>query len=326
MKRILLLYFFIISVSGCKSVNSLERYEFSTFSMNTLVSVTIYHNKLNKSILKKIEKQTISILEELEKKYSISKNESIVNQLKRTNEINIDNEIYQILKSSERFYKISERKFDITIGRLIDVWGFYNQKYRLPDRKEIESAKRLTGFEKIQFTHYRLKVNNAIWVDFGGILKGYAVEKVAAYLKSEGIIAGLVNAGGNIKVFGEKPDKSPWKIGIRHPRKNGELYKVITLSSDEAIATSGDYERFFITNGIRYHHIIDPGSGYPVKNNIASVTVVTTNAMEADGYSTTLFLLGIEKGIKLANREKIKVLYLVSKDNMDVYKTNNIDF
>jgi len=306
----LLIFFTSFLLIGCSSKHNYKKYEFSKISMNTIFSITIYSN-IEKQKLEKIVDKAYKVVEELEEKFSVSKPKSIVSILSKEKKAPVDEEIYYILESARQFYKISSKKFDITIGSLVRCWGFYNEGYRLPTAIEILSAKRKVGFNNLTYDRNFIKAKGEVFLDFGGILKGYAVEKVVKTLKNEGIETGIVNAGGNIKVFGKKPDGTPWRIGIRHPRKNGEIYKVIELNPQEAIATSGDYERYFITNGIRYHHIIDPATGYPVKNEIVSVSVISTNAMLVDAYSTTFFLLGVQKSRKIIENNKLKVIFLL---------------
>jgi thiamine biosynthesis lipoprotein len=136
--------------------------------------------------------------------------------------------------------------------------------------------------------------------DTGGIAKGYAADKAVETLKALGISSGLVAIAGDIRAFGSKPDGSPWTIGIRNPRgaeANDDVMATLELS-DEAVSTSGDYERFFMREGVRYHHILDPRTGYPARENI-SVTVVAPEAVFTDGFSTGVFVMGPEKGLQL---------------------------
>jgi thiamine biosynthesis lipoprotein len=134
-----------------------------------------------------------------------------------------------------------------------------------------------------------------------------------------------VNAGGNLKVFGSKPDKSSWNIGIRHPRKPGEYYSIITLPKDFAIATSGDYEQYFITNGVRYCHLFDPRTGYPARNGVVSVSVIFPRAEDTDGYSKLFFIGGADSGLRYADKNHIPVLYILETNNI-LFETNSLDW
>lgn len=302
---------------SCARQPEVKKYHHSKILMNTIFEITVY-SALKRSKIEKIIDDSFRIAYQLEEEFSISKSNSIVNRLSIEKKLSIDEEIFNILKKAYYFYRISDKKFDVTIGNLVKCWGFYNENYRLPSADEIKEARNMVGFDKIEFSSNFIRLKEEVSLDFGGILKGYAVEKMVNFLISKGIEAGIVNAGGNLKVFGKKPDKSPWKIGIRHPRKNNEIYKVIELQPGEAVATSGDYERFFITNNMRFHHIIDPQTGYPARNDLVSVTVITTDAMDADAYSTTLFLLGSKKAGKLALAENLKVILLSTDSNGEV--------
>ena len=149
-------------------------------------------------------------------------------------------------------------------------------------------------------------------LDLGGVAKGYAVDRMIATLKAGGILAGLVNAGGDIAMFGKKPGDKDWVIGLRHPRMNRTL--TVETVSYTAVATSGDYERFFMENGVRYHHILDPSTGYPARGCV-SVTTWAASSMVADILSTTIFVLGAEKGLAFAESlDNVETLIFFEKN------------
>ncbi len=150
-------------------------------------------------------------------------------------------------------------------------------------------------------------------LDFGGIAKGYAIDRGIAVLKEQGIQHAIINAGGDIRLIGRHGDR-PWRIGIRDPRHKGEVIRTLELEGDVSVVTSGDYERFYIYKGKRYHHILDPSSGYPARG-IRSATIIAPTATEADGWSTALFILGT-KGIALAEAKGYKVLLVDAKGEL----------
>lgn len=185
-------------------------------------------------------------------------------------------------------------EFDITLGPLTDLWNRCREERKLPGTGELQKAMRLTGKEKLSLAAQQETVyleEKGMSIDLGALAKGWAVEEAGRFLAGDpNIICALVNGGGNIKVVGEKPDKTPWLIGIQDPRDlNGNL-GVLKLSPGESVATSGDYQRYFEVDGSRYHHILLPETGWPSRRNI-SATAVTQNAFLADYYSTLFFLL-----------------------------------
>ena len=227
-----------------------------------------------------------------------------------------------VLSRSLYFYRIDDRVFDPTIGLVKWLWDFENGG-KIPDPAELSRALKTVDLSKVevQGDRFRFTVPGTN-LDFGGVAKGYAVDRMAEILKKGGAISGLVNAGGNIVTFGKKPGKfsffgikqgeKDWVIGVRHPRKEEAI--LVEPAPYQAVATSGDYERFFMKDGIRYHHILDPRTGQPSRSSI-SATAWTTNAMDADILSTTLFILGPERGVELARKlGNVETLIFYEKD------------
>ncbi|MFN3660269.1 MAG: FAD:protein FMN transferase, partial [Brevinematales bacterium] len=193
---------------------------------------------------------------------------------------------------------------------LMRLWGFYQEGFhRVPSSSDIEKTLSFVGFSAVKRNNSFVFLNERR-IDLGGILKGYALDIMADYLKTKPLSGFLLNAGGNILVWGEKPDHTPWQIAIRHPRRPNEILALFSLN-EGSIATSGDYEQYFIEHGTRYHHILNPKTGYPISNGVISVTVVAPTGIESDGLSTLMFLVGKEKGITLADHMGIGVCYIM---------------
>ncbi|SHJ51684.1 thiamine biosynthesis lipoprotein [Malonomonas rubra DSM 5091] len=196
--------------------------------------------------------------------------------------------------------KIAERSngaFDMTLGALKKLWAIESENPQVPSEEQIAVALQGVGPEALQLDGNRVRKKlPGLQVDLGGIAKGYAVDRALALLRAAGITSASVNAGGDIALLGDH-DGRPWRIGIQHPRKSGELLAALELS-DRAVVSSGDYERFFEQDGIRYHHIFDPRSGQPARL-CQSVTVVAADAASADALATAAFVLGPEEGLQL---------------------------
>lgn len=221
-------------------------------------------------------------------------------------------DIREVLQRSRRFYDLSDGAFDPTIGPVKWLWDFENGG-RIPDSGELARTLRLVDLRKVEVQGDRFRFGESgMKLDFGGIAKGYAVDRMAAVLRRNGIKSALVNAGGNIITIGKKPGNQDWVIGVRHPRRDETIR--VEPEPNIAVATSGDYERFFMKDGVRYHHILDPKTGNPVRKCI-SATVWTDSAIDADVLSTTIFVLGPEKGLELAERlGKVDTLIFYEKD------------
>ncbi|MBF0447700.1 MAG: FAD:protein FMN transferase [Magnetococcales bacterium] len=215
-------------------------------------------------------------------------------------------ELAQLIEKAQHIQTISDGSFNPGLGKIIELWGFSTDTppQTPPSQNKIDEW--LTHFKsgpglvlsQIQPSQPTLGLtNSATALDLGGIAKGYAIDRAIEQLRKAGIENGLVNAGGDIRGIGHKGDK-PWRVGIQHPR---ETERVIAVSQwpnrkngDMALVTSGDYERFFMDQGQRYHHILDPETGYPAKSGLLSVSVQADNALLADGLSTAFFVMGEE--------------------------------
>ncbi len=290
--------------------------------MNTLFEIVLYTD-LGASTAGKTADEAFAVAEKLENKYSTTITNSFVFQLNSGSlPRSMDEEETRIIRDSLLFSKKTGGAFDITVFPLVKLWGFINQEYRLPGPASIKQTLPFIGYHSIRLTSNTIKMPSHTQLDLGGILKGYAVDRMVEFLQNKNIAAGIVNAGGNLKVFGVKSDNTPWKIGIRHPREPGEIYKIITLKDGESVSTSGDYERFFITNSIRYFHILDPKTGYPAMNGITSVTVLSPSAEDADALSTGIFVLGLSKGLSFADSNKLPV-FIISEKGTNLISTNS---
>jgi FAD:protein FMN transferase len=311
-KNVFLIICSIFILSSCGQTG-LKKYEYNQFLMDTVFQVVIYTDKGGREA-DDTAARTFSVISNLELKYSQFITNSLLYRLNKNLSCPADPETLSLFRDSLEISRESGGAFDITVAPLMELWGFYNQKYRLPSAQSIQKLLTDVDYRRIHLTGNEIKMDKNTETDLGAILKGFAVDKAVSFLQAGKIPAGLVNAGGNLKVFGLKPGSSPWKIGIRHPRKESELYKTIELGEGTAISTSGDYERFFITNNIRYCHILDPKNGYPARNSVISVSVIDPSAERADYLSTTLFVLGPVKGMEFADKNRIPVLFILEKD------------
>ncbi|NLY10828.1 MAG: FAD:protein FMN transferase [Firmicutes bacterium] len=226
--------------------------------------------------------------------------------------VGVSPEVIEVIEIGLKISGITNGAFDVTIGSLVTLWGFGTGDYRVPSEEELEQALLKIDYNKIQIN----KKTNEVFIpegfviDLGGVAKGYAVDRATGVLKTNGIKHGMVNAGGDIVTIGPKVDGSLWRVGVQDPINTTEILLVIPMK-DSAIVTSGDYQRFFIEDNVRYHHIIDPRTGYPAKG-LTSVTVVAPSATEADLYSTAIFVLGLDKGKELV--ESLKEIEAVIVD------------
>lgn len=204
---------------------------------------------------------------------------------------------------------------DVTLGRLSRLWNLDGTDFsRIPEEGQVRDALKDTGFGRVQFPENGIWLPPGMQLDLGAVGKGIACDRVRAYLNSRSQITGAVVAvGGSVVTYGQKPDGSPWKVAIVHPREEGSYLGVLSLTGEQFVSTSGDYERYVTVDGVRYHHILDPATGYPARSGLCSVTIVCGSGLLADALSTACFVLGSEQGLDLAKSYGAEAL-LVEED------------
>lgn len=195
--------------------------------------------------------------------------------------------VLQLYQKAFKVYHDSVGCFDITVGPLTKIWGFWDKSYRLPSQSEIENSLKFVSMEKLKEADDSYQIAPDFKLDWGGIAKGFGIDLAYQALLAIGIERGFLNSGGDLICWGKNPDNKNWQVGVKHPREPG--YLGILSISDTAAATTGDYQRFFVKNGIRYHHILNPRTGYPARGK-QSITVVGPEASFCDALSTALFV------------------------------------
>jgi thiamine biosynthesis lipoprotein len=215
-------------------------------------------------------------------------------------DFDISRETAEVLALGLDVARRSHGAFDMTLGRLKSLWGFDTDHPALPDESLIPGTLVGIGPNDLKLTDRHVKkCNPQLKLDLGGIAKGYAVDRAVAVLRQHGIESAAINAGGDIYLLGRKGNR-PWRIGIQHPRQKGAVLETVQVSN-RAVVTSGDYERFFEQDGQRYHHIFDPGNGFPARG-CQSVTVIADSVALGDALATAAFVMGPQAGLQLLSR------------------------
>ena len=215
--------------------------------------------------------------------------------------------------------------FDLTVGPLVNAWGFGPEKKAIIDSSKIDSLLQYVGMEKIRLVGRKLVKNlPGIKIDVNSIAQGYAVDVVFRYFENLGIENFMVEIGGEVRTKGKNPKGDFWRIGVDKPVDGngvaGEYLQTIILLDNKAITTSGNYRKFFEENGQKFSHIIDPHTGYPYKNNLLSVSVIANDALTADGYDTGLMVLGLEGARDLLKRHPELDAYMIYSDEKGQYQ------
>lgn len=298
--------------------------EATTFVLGTVISLKAYGDAAQKAI-----KQAIEKLNEIDDKLSVFKKSSEISQINQQageDFQRVSCETYYLLRKTIWYSELQEGAFDPTIGPLVSLWGIGTQKAGIPDDDEIRQKLMLVNYRDILFNEKKSAVmlrRKGQAIDLGGIAKGYAADVIRNIFIRNNIQSAVINLGGNIFVIGGKMSSEPWSIGIQDPYGVRGEFVGIVKETDKSIVTSGNYERYFIHEGNRMHHIIDPRSGYPSNSQIISATIISDNSIDGDGLSTGVFILGVEKAIKLIESMKGIEAILITKGR-DIYTTSGV--
>lgn len=282
----------LILVVGCQA--QMPMYRETQLLMGTYVEVISPDRNASRIVFDEIRR-----IEGFLSKYDP---ESELSKLNANGTVTAGPDLHYLLTRSKEFWFATDGAFDITVGPLMDLWGFTTKNFRQPQEEEILKAQALVGMNKIIFHPGNNVVEFTVpgmKIDLGGLGKGYAVDRAVALLRAKGIRNCLVNAGGQIHCLGTNSGK-PWRIAVRDPR--GRRFRGAFDLADRAVATSGDYEQYFIAGGKRFSHIMDPRTGRPSDSGVISATVVADDGLTADFLATSLIVMGKEKGMALLQR------------------------
>ncbi|KMT23237.1 FAD:protein FMN transferase [Clostridium cylindrosporum] len=294
------------------------------YVLGTIIKLTVYGKNAEKAIEEAIER-----LQEIDDKMSVFKNYSDISNVNANAGIlpqKVDIDTYFVIKKAVEYSELSGGAFDPTIRPLMDLWGFGKGKGQVPGKYIIKEKLNFVNYKNIILNkedHTVMLKNKGQAIDFGGIAKGYAADEVKNIFLRNSIKHALIDLGGNLFVLGKKIDKTFWNIGIQHPlRMRGEYVGVIN-AANKSIVTSGNYERYFMVDGKRFHHILDPRTGYPSENGVISATIVSDFSIDGDALSTCLYVMGANEGIKFL--ESIDgVDGIVITEDKKVYTTSRV--
>ncbi len=295
----LILIIFLFSV--CSSDQQLQPVERTKVLMDTFIQISIYDQNRPQEELRQIVDLAFKRIEEIERIINTYDDSSFISMLNReaaNRAIVLDSIMYDLMLESDRINKLSGGAFDITTGSIKLLWNFSADNPRIPGDSILLRQLRWVGADYLKLEDHSLQFDSPeVRIDLGGIAKGYAVDQAIDVLKKHGITDAIVNAGGNLRTLCSDLTRGKRRVWIKHPRQSDSLFGFFRMD-DGCVATSGDYERFFIFDSVRYHHIFDPKTGYPARGCV-SVTIKASTATEADALSTAVFVLGLQRGMEL---------------------------
>lgn len=301
MKRILPLIMCVVLLTSCSDkTDENKKHERMLFSMDTRIDMTVYGEN-GEEALNKAEEE----IKRINEKYSVTNLDKTVHQP--------DEETKKLIDTAQSYKESTGGAFDISVAPVMRIWGFYSSEFgekqhRVPTSDEIAEA--LSAAQQ------------GIYLDFGAMAKGYCADRVVEILKKEGVKSAVISLGGNVAVVGKNPDGNPWTVGIQSPFDEN-IYATVK-ATDKMIVTSGDYMRYFEKDGKRYHHIINPETGYPAESDLTSVTVIADNGAYADAMSTALFVMGKDKAVEYWHKHGGFEMILITKDGK-IYCTQGVD-
>ena len=273
-----------------------NRHEATSFAMDTIMTFTVIHEDGDQIIIDAEQR-----IRELENMLSITLENSEISKLNAAagkEAVEVSKDTWILLEAGKNLGAVTGGAFDIAISPVVKAWGFTEAEHHVPTQTELDALLPLTNPDDVildKMTVFLEKEGMA--VDLGGITKGYASDEVASLLKGKGVESAIVSLGGNVFGIGTKPNGDKWEVALANPLDANDYCGLISIE-DKAVVTSGGYQRFFEENGKKYHHIIDPATGYPAESGLLSVTIISESGMEADVLSTALFVMGLEDALK----------------------------
>ncbi len=310
-------------LSGCGS--KIIKVNTTNTAMGTVVQHTLYvsEERVGTEATEQIQKE----LERLEKEYLSWRIEesqvALINcQAGQSEGVSVEAELYNYLEEVWKISKESEGALDVTVGQITRLWNLDEwagqenkwQEYPVPDKLKLEKMLEATGFENVTLDEGSIMLPQGFYLDLGAVGKGIACDRISNYLKNKAEIHGaVISVGGSVVTYGSKPDGSSWNVAIMHPREKGAYLGTLSLQGEWYVSTSGDYERYVEKDGQRYHHIMDPQTGYPADSGLCSVTILSDSGLLSDALSTACFVLGPEEGLQLAEKMEVEALMVTTE-------------
>lgn len=291
------------------------------FAMDTYMTLTAYGEHAQEAVDKAAER-----VEALDALLSTGNEDSEIYQLNQNGEATLSEEGGYLVERALELYKKTEGAFDIAIYPVMQAWGFPTQDYHVPDDDTRKEKLALADASKVKYDKDTRKISfdqDGMEIDLGGIAKGYTSSQIMQIYQDCGVTSGLVNLGGNVQALGCKTDGSKWRVAIQSPDDTEEYLGILEIE-DQAVITSGGYERYFEEDGVTYHHIIDPATGYPADSGLISVTIVSDDGTLADGLSTSLFIMGEEKAAQFWRENSDEFEAIMETSDGKLYVTEGI--
>lgn len=297
-------------LTGCTASKPEET---DLFAMDTLMKIKIWGDPEELTLV-------TDEIRRLDLLLSAADSGSLLSQINLIGAAELSGDVLTLMQDAVSLSEKTGGAFDPTVYPLVRLWGFPEEEYHVPSQDELDETLALVGTEHIHLDGSTVTLDEGTMLDFGAIAKGYAAQQCVNLLEQHGVEAALLSLGGNVQTLGTKPDGSAWTIGIADPENPSQAIAELSFFGSKALVTSGGYQRFFEFDGVSYHHILDPKTGLPADNSLASVTIISDNGEVADAYSTALFVMGLEEATEFWKAQNDFEAVLILKDQT-IYAT-----
>jgi thiamine biosynthesis lipoprotein len=323
---IILSFLAVVGLSGC-STEAVEPVREGELLLGTTIQVVLYEDPPEG-----IYERVFDRVEEIEQKMSTSKEDYDTTELLEVNRnagvrpVEVSADTFEVVQEALEYSRLTDGAFDLTIYPLVELWGIGTADAGVPPEEAIEERLELVDYRKVELDPEEQTIylpEEGMGIDVGAIAKGYAADEARRILKESGVETALLDFGGNVLTIGEKPSGEPWVIGIQSPDEGRGRYLGTLEGGPSAVVTSGDYERYFVVDETRYHHIISSRTGYPARSGLGSVTIVSEDSIDADALATAMYVMGAEKGLRfIRDMEGIEAAFVTHEQ--DVYMTEGM--
>ena len=311
MKRLFILPFLVILISACSHTDNQLPITYAGYTQGTTFSIIIYGDGDQLELQRGID----SLLFVINKTASVYDSNSIISRFNNNEQVVFNDHFNYLVNRSQQIAETTDGAFDITVGPLVKAWGFRRKQGLLLDENQVDSLMTFTGFRKLEIIDDEIrKINPKVQIDFNAVAQGYTVDVLASFLEQHNLHNFLIDVGGEVKASGTKPGEELWRVAIEKPAEDGNAAQAIqqTLSiTNKSIATSGNYRNYFIHEGNKYAHTIDPKTGYPARHSLLSVTVIADDCASADAYATAFMVMGFERTITFQGEHPGMDVYLI---------------
>lgn len=310
---VIMIFCILCPLTGCNTGTG-EKEKKTTrevFAMDTIMQLTVYGEKGKTAV-----DEAVQLINQLERLFSVTNEQSEISKINASagTPVTVSTETYELIQQSKQYSEETKGCFDISTYPLVKAWGFTKDEQKVPTKEMREKAMKKIDYRKIHcLPNNQIQIDTGMEIDLGAVAKGYASQKIMELWKRKGVTSAVLSLGGNVQTIGKKEDGSQFQIGITDPDDGTSLFGAIQVE-DKAVVTSGIYQRNFTEQGVLYHHIMDPATGMPAENNLASVTVISDEGTKADALSTAFFVMGEEKIKKYQKSHADIQVLIIRKD------------